>query len=273
MLVKDIAINNIAIGDSNIRQVDKPEELNYLMQTIRDNGLLQPIGVKEIDENKYKILWGNRRFKACQKLGWKTITAVIFAGKDDDMTEEEFITVNAIENLQQSPNTLYEIGRICKSLKNKGMSNGEIAVRLGINKNRVENALIEIQRIPAKWQKKVKIIEGGKARRGDIPMSHAVTIARMKVKPNIKDKIYQIASKDETSMPKITMIGSFLNMGKNIKEAIKESNKYETYRVDIYFEKKILEKALKTSKKNKIDLVIDAINSKYPNLAMKNIKA
>jgi ParB family transcriptional regulator, chromosome partitioning protein len=113
MLIRDIPISEINRKE-NIRQIVKDDSISSLMQTIKDNGLLQPIGVKETKQRDYLIVWGNRRLEACTKLGWKTIPAVIFSDADEEMTEEQFFVINAIENLQQRPNTLFELGRICK---------------------------------------------------------------------------------------------------------------------------------------------------------------
>jgi ParB/RepB/Spo0J family partition protein len=271
MIIKDIDIKSISLGE-NIRQINKDTELNYLMQTIKDNGLLQPIGVKELFEGKYKILWGNRRLSACKKLGWRTIPATIFSTHDSEMTEEEYTIVNAIENLQQSPNTLFEIGRICTILR-KTMSVTEIAVRLGISKSKVENALSEIQRIPARWQKKIKMMESGQEQKqGFIPITTAIKIVQMRnLTKNNKDKLFEHVSKNDISNADMELVASLVQKGMEVNAAIKESNKYEYASINVYCNKEKLEKALKEYP-SRVDLFIACLNMAYPNLATKSIK-
>lgn len=269
MIVKDIEIKEIAFGQ-NIRQIVKDEQLENLMQTIKDNGLLQAIGLKQISDKEYKILWGNRRLSACKKLGWKTIPAVIYSSKDENMTEEEFIVVNGIENLQQSPNTLFEIGRICKILR-KTMSIPEIAVRLGIPKTRVEYSLNEIQRIPQKWQKKIRLLDNKMEKKGDIPVTHAVKVVQLRNMNNkTKDKIFEYLSKNDVTVGKIELVSSLVQSGKSVSDAVKMADKYEVTTVEVIFDKKIYENAVKNFK-SKSEFIVHSLNKIYPNIAVKSV--
>jgi ParB/RepB/Spo0J family partition protein len=271
MIVKDIFINDIKVGE-NIRQILDDENIKDLMQTIKDNGLLQPIGVKETTKGSYMIIWGNRRLNACKKLGWKTISAVIFSEKDEDMSEEQFFVINAIENLQQKPNSLFELGRICKILR-KTMSIGEIAVRLGIPKSRVDNALIEMSRIPPNWQKKIRIMGDGTQKKGDIPMITASKVARLRGLTNKdKNKLFKHISKNEETVQNVELIGSLMKSGKDFNQAVKATGKYRAIDIKVFVNRKKFDKVLVDYNNNIIDLVIDALNAKVPHLAFKNIR-
>lgn len=59
-------------------------DMDELASSIRQLGLLQPIGLKEIGDGKYETIWGNRRFRICKSLGWETISAMI----GDNLNEE-----------------------------------------------------------------------------------------------------------------------------------------------------------------------------------------
>lgn len=270
MIIKDIPITNIVSGE-NIRQIPKESQLSSLMQTIKDNGLLQPIGVKEQEDGSYKILWGNRRLAACTKLGWKTIPAVIFVSKDETLSEEEFTIINGIENLQQSPNTLNEIGRICKFLR-RTMSISEIAVKLGIPQKRVKNALEEIARIPVKWQRKIRAMEtGNQSKEGFIAMTSALKVARLRgLSKDARDKLYEHLSKNDESVGKLELISSLVQSGRTVSDAIKEANNWEFASVNIYFNKEKLEKLLENYP-SRIDMFVDVLNRVVPNLAVKKL--
>jgi ParB/RepB/Spo0J family partition protein len=248
------------------------ENIKDLMQTIKDNGLLQPIGVKELDKG-YIIIWGNRRLDACKKLGWKSIAAVIFSEKDEEMTEEEFFVINAIENLQQKPTSLFELGRICKVLKRNNMSIGEIAVRLGVTKSRVESALLEISRIPVPWQKRIRIMGDGCEKKGDIPMITASKVARLRgLNDSEKNQLFNYISKNEATTTNVDLIGSLIKSGKSLPEAIKATDKFKPLDIKLFVNKKRLDEALRDYNSSIIDLAIGALNEKYPGLAFKNVR-
>jgi ParB/RepB/Spo0J family partition protein len=274
MIIKEIPLDSIEIID-NIRQIVHDEDFVLLMQSIKFNGLMQPIGVKESSKNNYKLIWGNRRYKAYKKLGWKTIPAVIFFEQDDAMSEEDFFVLNAVENLHHKQNSLYELGRICKILKTS-MSNSEIAIRLGISKQRVDSALVEMSRIPEKWQKKIKLIDKGKGKGGNIPLSTATKVGRLRgLSTESKDKIFEHISKNdkEVSGKKIELIGSLMKEKKeqDINKILETSDKYKVIKCEVFVDKAKLDTALKQYK-TVIDLICASLNEKIPNLAFKNIR-
>ena len=258
MIIKEIPIKEIKIQE-NIRQKNLIENIPELMQSIKDNGLLQPIGVKE-NHADYTLIWGFRRLQACKKLGWKTIPATIFVEKDEELTEEEFFVLNATENLQRRQNTLLEFGRICKILK-RTLSSGEIAKRLGVPKSRVESALIEISRIPKKWQSKIRIMGGEKEKAGDIPLTTASTVVGLRgVTEEQKEKLLEHVSLNEASGQQIIAIGSLMKGGFNFNEA---KNKIKDYKV-ISFKVLVNQKKfdeLKKSYKTEIELLTNALNN------------
>lgn len=75
--VEDIQIEKIVIGpsQSRVRQIEK--DIDELASSIEKIGLLEPVVVHPTGDGKYELLTGQRRFLAVQRLGWKTIPAVI----------------------------------------------------------------------------------------------------------------------------------------------------------------------------------------------------
>jgi ParB family transcriptional regulator, chromosome partitioning protein len=273
MEIKDIDMKEIILK-GNIRRDIDDDDIKNLMQTIKDNGLLQPIGVKEEKEG-YTILWGNRRLNACKKLGWKTISAVILSKKDDVMTEEQFIVLNLTENIQNKPLSLFELGTGVKLLR-KTMSISEISIRLGVPKSRIENALSELQRLPPEWQKRVKVMDG-QPKKGMIPMATAVTVSRLRaLSAKDKGKLLSHISKNEESNKNVELIGSLLESGKNLNRALKEKSKYKSIGVQFYVNKTEFEKLMTAhydEYHNNIEFVVKCINKLYPNLALKTLRA
>ena len=96
--MKEINIDQI-IADDNIR--NSYEDIEQLSESIKSNGLLSPVTVSKIAENKYKLIVGHRRFLACQSLGWIIIPAII---REIDNLK----IIQLTENIQRSDLTRLE---------------------------------------------------------------------------------------------------------------------------------------------------------------------
>ncbi len=272
MNILDLKIKSINHKE-NIRQSKDELSSISLMQSIKDLGLMQPIGVVMEDE-KYFIIWGNRRLDACKKLGWNSIPAILFRDKEDVLPEEEFLIINAHENLQHKQNNLYELGRICKYLKDKkDMSSSEVATRLSLSKSRVDAALIEMERIPKKWQKKIRIMEGDVYKKGDIPMTTAARIGRIhNLTMDQKSEIFKWISKEDFPFSQSELIGSLVKEGSNVKEAVQLAKKYKPLSVKLFADIKKLSDLESLKKQPILTLISEAINKIYPGLIVRNIR-
>lgn len=134
--LKEIDVTKI-IKKDNMRFNQNEEDVSMLMDSIKHNGLLEPIGVVK-QNNDFTIVWGHRRLKACQKLGHKTIKAIV---STKEMGEKEYIIKNAIENLQRKDPTIAEIAATCKRLKEEfKMNENEMSVRLGLPLTKIHSA-------------------------------------------------------------------------------------------------------------------------------------
>src|SRR3990167_2869964 len=109
----------------NSRLRDK-DDVSDLMHDIEQRGLLENIGVR-LNDNA--LIFGNRRVKACEKLGYEDILCDYY----DDVSDEELLITNLAENLKRRDIGGIEIGRICKLLMQNGMLTTEIAEKLGIS--------------------------------------------------------------------------------------------------------------------------------------------
>lgn len=263
MEIKDISLNSITIKD-NIRQYPVDNTLPELMTSIRENGLLQPVGVKRNPDGNYTLIWGYRRFLACKKLGHKTIPAVIFIDADEDMTEEQFFIINSTENLQRRDNNLKEFGRICQILR-KTMSVSEISARLGVPSSRVQSALSNIKRIPKKWQSRIRLMNGDIEKKGDVPLSTASKIMSFtNLTSQQKDDLLEDVSKNDTGYMQIVYLASLLKTGMNIKEAKNKLNNYKLVTFKALAKKDILENEMKEYQ-NPVDYFMDTFNKKVKN--------
>lgn len=79
-----------------------------LKQSIEKQGLISPIIVRMIDNNKYQILSGHKRYTACQQLYFKTIDAVVIDVADDDIAFDILCQAN-IQRKEPKPSELSEM--------------------------------------------------------------------------------------------------------------------------------------------------------------------
>ncbi len=81
----------------NDRTIFNPAELQALADNIATNGLLQPIMVRPVGGDRYEIILGERRYRACSLLGWDKIPCIV-----RDVTEEEASAGMLSENMVRS---------------------------------------------------------------------------------------------------------------------------------------------------------------------------
>ncbi|WP_102348069.1 nucleoid occlusion protein [Bacillus sp. Marseille-P3661] len=135
--VKKIPIDAIVPNRFQPRTVFVDEKINELMQTIRTHGIIQPIVVREFENNKFEIIAGERRWRAVTKLGWETIPAII-----KEFNDTETASVALIENLQREElSPLEEAIAYARLLELHNLTQEALAQRLGKGQSTVANKL------------------------------------------------------------------------------------------------------------------------------------
>ncbi|MGE5634115.1 MAG: ParB/RepB/Spo0J family partition protein, partial [Deltaproteobacteria bacterium] len=122
----DLNLSDLRPPLNQIRELDN---LNGLMRSILEKGLLQPIIVRIInDKNYYEIIAGYRRYSACKKLGWKKIPCQIV-----DLTDMEAFEISIVENVQRKTLNPIDEGKAFKKYvyDNGWGSVSELATKLG----------------------------------------------------------------------------------------------------------------------------------------------
>ena len=123
-------------SDQPRKYFDK-EALEELAESIRENGLLQPILVREYGDGRYQIIAGERRFRACKLAGLSEIPAIILDRSDKAVAE-----IALIENIQREDLNPIEEAMAYKALVvNYGMTQEEIAATVGKSRSAVANSM------------------------------------------------------------------------------------------------------------------------------------
>ncbi|MBM7635848.1 ParB/RepB/Spo0J family partition protein [Streptococcus saliviloxodontae] len=150
--IKLIAINDISPNPFQPRQHFNPEELEELAQSIKQNGLIQPIIVRPSSIFGYELVAGERRLRATKMAGLSNILAVI-----KPMTDSESMRNAIIENLQRSDLNPIEEARSYKALIDKTkMTHEDIAVAMGKSRPYISNSL-RLLNLPIQLQKALEV--------------------------------------------------------------------------------------------------------------------
>lgn len=129
------------------RKEFQPEELDDLADSIRENGLLQPLIVRRSpgDRDRWELVAGERRFRAVSQLGW-TDAPVIIREVDD----QTLLILALVENLQREALGPLEEAEGYRVLgESFGLTQGEIAKAVGKNRSTVANTLRLLQLPPS----------------------------------------------------------------------------------------------------------------------------
>lgn len=130
----EVALSMIKANPYQPRTVWKEEQLNELTQSIRENGVIQPIIVRKIDEY-YEIIAGERRFRAAIQAGLETIPAIVRSATDEEMLE-----LALVENIHRSDLNAIERAKAYHNfIKTFSLSQTEAAQKLGEDRTVISN--------------------------------------------------------------------------------------------------------------------------------------
>ena len=235
--LKEIPINQIEVL-SNCRIRIEDADLTSLISDIKHRGLLQPIGVMEMEKEGYILRFGQRRLEACKKLGWKSISCIVL---EKEFSENQFISDNLAENLERKQITPIELGRVCENFYKKNYSVGEIAAILNVPALRVRSAMRILRGAPKEFKEKIQYIPAGvaKNKRGKISASVANAILTLRVPKKQVEELFNVAKGQDLSTSQIRLIGALLLRGMNLKEALKFQDMYFMGRVDVPINKEV----------------------------------
>ncbi len=134
---KFINISEISANKDQPRKNFKKEELEELASSIKSQGVLQPIVVREKSQDQYEIIAGERRWRGAQIAGLHEIPALI-----KTMSNKEAQEAALIENIQrENLNAVEEARAYKKLLENKAISYDSLSSAIGKSKSHISNML------------------------------------------------------------------------------------------------------------------------------------
>ncbi len=131
-----LAIESIKRDSANPRKQFEGEKLRELADSIKAQGLLQPVLVRK-EGNHYRLIAGERRWRASQMAGLKEIPALV-----REATEREAFEMALVENLQRADlNPIEEADGYQRLIDEHGLTQEQVSQRVGKDRSSVANAL------------------------------------------------------------------------------------------------------------------------------------
>lgn len=135
--VSVIRISDIEPNREQPRKSFDESALIELSQSIAAHGVIQPIAVRSTGDGFYKIIAGERRFRAAKMAGLSEIPAIVM-----ELDEKAAAEVAIIENIQREDLTVIEEARAYRTLMDEyGMTQEEMSTRIGKSRSTVANVL------------------------------------------------------------------------------------------------------------------------------------
>ena len=139
-----VALANVQPSNYNPRKNFDEASLAELSESIRQQGVLQPIGVRPIEDNRFEIVFGERRYRASLMAGLEDIPAVVME-ISDEVAEEMAVT----ENLQRKDVTPIEEANAYQKLIDSGRHDVQsLAVQFGKNESYIRTRLKFVSLMP-----------------------------------------------------------------------------------------------------------------------------
>src|SRR5256714_7192409 len=168
------------------------ERLEELAQSIRSNGIIQPLLVRRIDNEKYQVVAGERRWRAAQRAGLQKVPCVV-----REIPEDKMLELALIENIQrQELNAIEEAHAYKRLIETLGLTQEMIAQRVGRDRTFITNYL-RLLRLPEDIQ---QLVEDEK-----LSMGHARALlgvddsfTQRKLAKNIIDKGLSVRETERT---------------------------------------------------------------------------
>ncbi|MBI4819015.1 MAG: ParB/RepB/Spo0J family partition protein [Deltaproteobacteria bacterium] len=155
-----VAIEDVHPNPHQPRKSFDHDLLEGLAQSIKDHGLLQPVIVRKRTPDGYSIVAGERRWRAAQKAGHKSIEVIV-----KDLTDPDAYACALIENLQREDlNPIEQAMAFQHLIDEQKLTQDQLAAKIGKDRTTVTNAL-RLLRLPAEIRRQVIA--------GNLSMGHA----------------------------------------------------------------------------------------------------
>ncbi|MDD6517680.1 MAG: ParB/RepB/Spo0J family partition protein [Prevotella sp.] len=206
--INEIPLDQIEPNANQPRSLFDDDKLQELANSIREIGIIQPITLRQTAENRFQIIAGERRWRASQMAGLKTIPAYIRTINDQDVME-----MALVENIQREDLNPIEIALAYEHLiESTGMTQDRISERVGKSRSAITNYL-RLLKLPAQVQISLQ--------KKEIDMGHARALLSLD-SPSLQLKVFKETMKNGWSVRKVEEVVNSLKNGEDIESANKK---------------------------------------------------
>lgn len=180
-----VPVSKISPNPEQPRHEFDNESLKSLAQSIKHNGILQPLTVRKLDKDNYELVAGERRLRASILAGYNDVPCIIV-----NLDTKQSAVMSLLENLQrENLNFFDEAAGIARLIESCGLTQEEVAVKLGKSQSTVAN--------------KLRILRIGKAQREKIlaaGLTERHARALLKIEDKERNKIIDRIVKDKLNV-------------------------------------------------------------------------
>lgn len=213
--VTEVSVDNISPCSHQPRTFFDEAKLIELSESIKENGIIQPLVVIKLANGKYELIAGERRLRASKLAGLETVPVII--KEDTDTKERSFLSL--IENIQRSDLNCIEVAKGYKRIIDEfKLTHDELAKKIAVNRSSISNS-IRILTLPDSIVENIEI--------GRISFGHAKLLVSIK-DADILEQLAEKIIKSEISVAKLSnIIKDILSGNTEEKEAKPAKEKVE----------------------------------------------
>ena len=238
--INEIPIDQIEANPNQPRRDFDEEAMRELADSIIQIGIIQPITLRQMEDGRYQIIAGERRWRASQLAGLASIPAYIRTIKDENVME-----MALVENIQREDLNDIEVALAYQHLlEGDGMTQDKVAKRVGKSRTSVTNFL-RLLKLPAQVQMALQ--------KKEIDMGHARALLAVD-SPSLQIKLFKEIQKNGYSVRKVEEMAQLLKNG----EDIETGKKKITAKAQLPEEFNLLKKRLSAFLNTKVQMAFSA---------------
>ena len=171
--LRQLPVELLQRGKYQPRRDINPEALEELANSIRTQGIMQPLVVRQVDDERYEIIAGERRWRAAQQAGLATVPVIV-----REVSDEAAIAMALIENIQREDLNAMEESLALQRLQQEfGLTQQQVADAVGKSRSAVTN-LMRLTTLQIEVQKMLE--------RGDLELGHAKCLLALEGSVQVK---------------------------------------------------------------------------------------
>lgn len=206
--INEIELDKITANPNQPRKEFDPTSLQELADSIAEIGIVQPITLRQMSDDTYQLIAGERRWRASKLAGLRTIPAYIRTADDENVME-----MALIENIQREDLNSVEIALAYQHLiEQYDLTQERLSERVGKNRSTITNYL-RLLRLPAPIQMALQNKE--------IDMGHARALLALD-NPTLQIKLFHEITKEKLSVRKVEEMVKALLEGESVKAGSKK---------------------------------------------------